>query len=144
MCACGDSVSRTEKFRRSIDGLKAWCAYRLPCQKFCAQNDVFLGVRVSFVLCLTLDKQIGMCPPQQQLDNKQMISSMSYRGQCWDNASAESFWAIQKRESLPTNDCLNLEHKHKDKFIAGCSITMDLIRTRNHILNRPMSTILSF
>ena len=63
MCACDDSVSRTEKFRRSIDGLKAWCAYRLPCQKFCAQNDVFLGVRVSFVLCLTLDKQIGMCPP---------------------------------------------------------------------------------
>ena len=63
MCACDDSVSRTEKFRRSIDGLKAWCAYRLPSQKFCAQNDVFLGVRVSFVLCLTLDKQIGMCPP---------------------------------------------------------------------------------
>ena len=63
MCACDDSVSRAEKFRRSIDGLKAWCAYRLPCQKFCAQNDVFLGVRVSFVLCLTLDKQIGMCPP---------------------------------------------------------------------------------
>ena len=62
MCACDDSVSRTEKFRRSIDGLKAWCAYRLSSQKFCAQNDVFLGVRVSFVLCLTLDKQIGMCP----------------------------------------------------------------------------------
>ena len=62
MCACDDSVSRTEKFRRSIDGLKAWCAYRLSSQKFSAQNDVFLDVRVSFVLRLTLDKQIGMCP----------------------------------------------------------------------------------
>ena len=61
MCACDDSVSRTGKFRRSIDELKAWCTYRFPSQKFCAQNDVFLGVRVSFVLRLTLDKQIGMC-----------------------------------------------------------------------------------
>ena len=30
-----------------------------------------------------------------------MISSMSRRGQCWDNAPAESFWATLKRETLP-------------------------------------------
>ena len=31
-------------------------------RNFCTQNDVFVGVRVGFVLRLTLDKQIGMCP----------------------------------------------------------------------------------
>ncbi len=30
-------------------------------------------------------------------------SSMSRKGQCWDNAVAESFWATLKRECLPLN-----------------------------------------
>lgn len=34
-----------------------------------------------------------------------MISFMSRRGQYWDNAPAEFFWATLKRETLPTNDC---------------------------------------
>lgn len=42
---------------------------------------------------------------QQQLHNYQMISSMSHRGLCWDNAPAESFWATLKRETLPDNGC---------------------------------------
>lgn len=31
--------------------------------------------------------------------------SMSERGQCWDNAPAESFWATLKRECMPWNGC---------------------------------------
>ena len=66
MCACDDSVSRAEKFRRSIDGLKRGALIGCHSRNFCAQNDVFVGVRVGFVLRLTLDKQIGMCPPLTQ------------------------------------------------------------------------------
>lgn len=67
MCACDDSVSRAEKFRRSIDGLKRGALIGCHPRNFCAQNDVFVGVRVGFVLRLTLDKQIGMCPPQKKI-----------------------------------------------------------------------------
>ena len=49
--------------RRSIDGLKRVALIGCHPRNFCAQNDVFLGVRVGFFLRLTLDKQIGMCPP---------------------------------------------------------------------------------
>ena len=42
---------------------------------------------------------------QQQLHNYQMISSMSRRGQCWDNAPADTFWATLKRETFPANGC---------------------------------------
>ena len=66
MCACDDSVSRAEKFRRSIDGLKRGALIGCHPRNFCAQNDVFVGVRVGFVLRLTLDKQIGMCPPPKK------------------------------------------------------------------------------
>ena len=38
---------------------------------------------------------------QESLIEHHMISSMSHRGQCWDNAPAESFWATLKRETLP-------------------------------------------
>lgn len=62
MCACDDSVSRAEKFRRSIDRLKRGELIGCHLSNFCAQNDVFVGVRVGFVPRLTLDKQIGMCP----------------------------------------------------------------------------------
>ena len=65
MCACDDSVSRAEKFRRLIDGLKRGALIGCHPRNFCAQNDVFLCVRVGFVLRLTLDKQIGMCPRQE-------------------------------------------------------------------------------
>ena len=30
---------------------------------------------------------------------------MSERGQCWDNASAASFWAMMKCETLPSTGC---------------------------------------
>lgn len=33
--------------------------------------------------------------------------SMSERGQCWDNAPAEAFWATLKRECLPWNECFS-------------------------------------
>ena len=33
--------------------------------------------------------------------------SMSERGQCWDNAPAESFWATLKRETLPLSGCFS-------------------------------------
>lgn len=68
MCACDDSVPRAEKFRRSIDGLKRGALIGCYPRNFCAQNDVFVGVRVGFVLRLTLDKQIGMCPPPEGAD----------------------------------------------------------------------------
>lgn len=68
MCACDDSVSRAEKFRRSIDGLKRGELIVCHPRNFCAQNDVFVGVRVGFVLRLTLDKQIGMCPQKINID----------------------------------------------------------------------------
>lgn len=38
---------------------------------------------------------------QESLSEYHMISSMSRRGQCWDNAPAEWFWATLKRETLP-------------------------------------------
>lgn len=62
MCACDDSVSRAEKFLQSIDRLKRDALIGCHPRNFCAQNDVLLGVRIAFVLRLTLDKQIGMCP----------------------------------------------------------------------------------
>ena len=65
MCACDDSVSRAEKFLQSIDRLKRDALIGCHPRNFCAQNDVLLGVRIAFVLRLTLDKQIGMCPPTQ-------------------------------------------------------------------------------
>ena len=39
---------------------------------------------------------------QDMLSEYFMRSSMSRRGQCWDNAPAESFWATLKREIMPT------------------------------------------
>lgn len=39
---------------------------------------------------------------QDMLSEYFMRSSMSQRGQCWDNAPAESFWATLKREIMPT------------------------------------------
>jgi transposase InsO family protein len=40
---------------------------------------------------------------QELLKSKGFRCSMSRRGQCWDNAVAESFWATLKRECLPVN-----------------------------------------
>lgn len=74
MCACDDSVSRAEKFRRSIDGLKRGALIGCHPRNFCAQNDVFVGVRVGFVLRLTLDKQIGMCPPENEVLKLTLVS----------------------------------------------------------------------
>lgn len=80
MCACDDSVSRAEKFRRSIDGLKRGALIGCHPRNFCAQNDVFVGVRVGFVLRLTLDKQIGMCPhtPKKSYALGQLAKGRSY------------------------------------------------------------------
>ena len=44
---------------------------------------------------------------QAMLQEYNMRSSMSRRGQCWDNAPAESFWATLKREVMPLNGCFN-------------------------------------
>lgn len=77
MCACDDSVSRAEKFRRSIDGLKRGALIGCHPRNFCAQNDVFVGVRVGFVLRLTLDNQIGMCPPPKKKLVSCFIAAMS-------------------------------------------------------------------
>ena len=78
MCACDDSVSRAEKFRRSIDGLKHGALIGCHPRNFCAQNDVFVGVRVGFVLRLTLDKQIGMCPPQKKIiETREIVAGYS-------------------------------------------------------------------
>ena len=40
---------------------------------------------------------------QELLSSVGFRCSMSRRGQCWDNAVAESFWSILKRECLPVN-----------------------------------------
>ena len=81
MCACDDSVSRAEKFRRSIDGLKRGALIGCHPRNFCAQNNVFVGVRVGFVLRLTLDKQIGMYPltqPHPMFHVKQSFVSQAF------------------------------------------------------------------
>lgn len=40
---------------------------------------------------------------QELLSSVGFCCSMSRRGQCWNNAVAESFWSILKRECLPLN-----------------------------------------
>lgn len=42
---------------------------------------------------------------RRELERARIMPSMSRRGQCWDNAAAESFWATLKRETLPPSEC---------------------------------------
>ena len=78
MCACDDSVSRAEKFLQSIDRLKRDALIGCHPRNFCAQNDELLGVRIAFVLRLTLDKQIGMCPPQKKIiETREIVAGYS-------------------------------------------------------------------
>lgn len=53
---------------------------------------------------------------QDLLSEYFMQSSMSRRGQCWDNAPAESFWATLKREILPTSKSFSSYELAKQKI----------------------------
>ena len=44
---------------------------------------------------------------QEFLLRQGISGSTSERGQCWDNAPAESFWATLKRETLPLSGCFS-------------------------------------
>ena len=48
---------------------------------------------------------------QEFLLHQGISGSMSERGQCWDNAPAESFWATLKRETLPLSGCLSSDNR---------------------------------
>ncbi len=52
---------------------------------------------------------------QDTLTEHHMISSMSRRGQCWDNAPAESFWATLKRENLPISGSFESRAQAQEK-----------------------------
>ena len=51
---------------------------------------------------------------QEFLLHQGISGSMSERGQCWDNAPAESFWAILKRETLPLSGCFSSRKEAQD------------------------------
>lgn len=53
---------------------------------------------------------------QAMLDEYHMRSSMSGRGQCWDNAPSESFWATLKREVMPRDGQFNSTSEAKEKI----------------------------
>lgn len=42
---------------------------------------------------------------------------MSDRGECWDNAAAESFWATVKRENLPISGSFSSRALAKKKVV---------------------------
>ena len=50
---------------------------------------------------------------QEFLLRQGISGSMSERGQCWDNAPAESFWATLKREHYRYPDPLAVERKRR-------------------------------
>ena len=96
MCACDDSVSRAEKFRRSIDRLKRDALIGCHPRYFCAQNDVLLGVRITFVLRLTLDKQIRMYPhPTTSVVSREAIFF------------SQAFWPIPQLTPADTSSTTN-------------------------------------
>ena len=51
---------------------------------------------------------------QEFLLHQDISGSMSERGQCWDNAPAESFWATLKRETLPLSGCFSSRKEAQD------------------------------
>ena len=51
---------------------------------------------------------------QEFLLRQGISGSMSERGQCWDNAPAESFWATLKRETLPLSGCFSSRKEAQD------------------------------
>ena len=51
---------------------------------------------------------------QKFLLRQGISGSMSERGQCWDNAPAESFWATLKRETLPLSGCFSSRKEAQD------------------------------
>ena len=66
---------------------------------------------------------------QSLLKEKQLICSMSCRGNCWDNALAESFYAPLKNEWVNWEDSTQVFSEHEsitveenvfDQFMAAC------------------------
>ena len=51
---------------------------------------------------------------QEFLLRQGISGSMSERGQCWDSAPAESFWATLKRETLPLSGCCSSRKEAQD------------------------------
>ena len=51
---------------------------------------------------------------QEFLLRQGISGSMSERGQCWDNAPAESYWATLKRETLPLSGCFSSRKEAQD------------------------------
>lgn len=65
---------------------------------------------------------------QQRLGDAKMIVSMSRKGNCWDNAPMESFWATLKRECA--DQCFH-SHLHARTTIFGYIMGF-YNRTRRH------------
>ncbi len=45
-----------------------------------------------------------------------MESSISAKGDCWDNACAESFWATLKKEMIPHQQYATRDEAHQSIF----------------------------
>lgn len=59
---------------------------------------------------------------QEFLLRQGISGSMSERGQCWDNAPAESFWATLKRETLPLSGCFSSRKEAQDTVTRWISL----------------------
>jgi putative transposase len=53
---------------------------------------------------------------RRRLEEQGMLCSMSRKGDCWDNAPMESFYATLKRELVEERDYLTREQARADVF----------------------------
>lgn len=82
---------------------------------------------------------------RRRLEEHGMLCSMSRKGDCWDNAPMESFYATLKGELVEERDYLTREHARADVFqylegfyiVAACIRRSDISRLCRRISQRP-------
>jgi len=75
-------------------------------EKACAMRDI----RPGLIFHSDRGSQYASDEFKKALENHSAIASMSRKGDCWDNAVAESFFATIKRELLNRSIWMNLSH----------------------------------